>query len=81
MPPYQKFFLTFIPTSEPTSALKALLSLALAIDANMKWVAHLEKPIQVLADAAWMNTDAQIDVATTLVSQRAYYSASYFTII
>jgi len=46
--------------------LKILLALAKSINADMNWVAHLENPAQVLIEAAWLNTDEQIEVSTML---------------
>ncbi len=37
--------------------LKVLLQFAMSIDADMTWMTHLDKPAQVLIEAAWMNTD------------------------
>lgn len=47
----------------------------------MNWVAHLENPAQVLIEAAWLNTDEQIEVSTMLCCQRKFFSASYFETI
>ena len=67
LPPYIEFFKTFRPSEEHTvPALKVLLTLAMMIDADMTWVAHLEKPISVLVEGAWLDTDAQVNVATIL---------------
>lgn len=41
MPYYQDFFKTFIPTEQTVDTLKVLLALAISINADMTWVAHL----------------------------------------
>jgi hypothetical protein len=64
-----------------TQSLKKLLALALEINADMKWVAHLQNPAWVLVEAAWLNTDEQIEVSTMLCCQRRFFSASYFRTI
>jgi len=59
MPRYQQFFKVFIPTEQPVDTLKILLALAVGINADMTWVARLEKPGPVLADESWgIITDA-----------------------
>jgi hypothetical protein len=69
LPPYLKFFEEFRPTEEQQQdmySLKSLLELAKQIDANMTWVATMNKPSSVIVEAAWLNTDKQIDVSTIL---------------
>jgi hypothetical protein len=86
IPPYQQFFASFIPEAvipdvKTAQSLKILLALAMEIDADMKWLAHLENPAQVLVEAAWLNTDEQIEVSTMLCCQRKFFSTSYFETI
>jgi hypothetical protein len=57
IPNYQQFFITFIPSSQTIATLKVLLALAVEINADMKWVAYLENPAQVLVEASWLNID------------------------
>jgi hypothetical protein len=40
--------------------------LAKHLDADMTWVAKMEKPNTILIEAAWLDVDEQADVATTL---------------
>ena len=58
LPPYHEFFASFIPTEDHSvSALKNLLALAIFIDADMKWAAHLQVPLAVLVDSAFFERD------------------------
>jgi hypothetical protein len=45
VPHYRQFFATFVPSAiidaKTTQAFKKLLALAMTINADMKWVAHL----------------------------------------
>jgi len=55
--------------------LKALLQLAKHLNADMTWVAKMQKPNTILVEAAWLEVDQQADVATILCYQRNFYSA------
>jgi hypothetical protein len=58
--------------------LKSLLELAKQINANMTWVAIMNKPSSILVEAAWLDNNKQIDVSTILCQQRDFFSAHYF---
>jgi hypothetical protein len=69
LPAYIEFFSAFHPTEEHQQdiySLGALLQLALEIKADMTWVAKMDKPITILVDAAWLDTDNQVTVAGIL---------------
>jgi hypothetical protein len=70
-----------MPDAKMTQSLKKLLALAMEIDADMKWVTHLQNPGWVLIEAAWLNTDEQVEVSTMLCCQRNFFSAPYFRTI
>lgn len=79
VPHYQYFFKSFIPTKQTVDTLKVLLALAISINADMTWVAHLEIPGQVIAEEAWgIITDAQLHLYSVLCIQRSFFSAVYF---
>jgi hypothetical protein len=79
LPYYESFFATFVPTEQTVNTLKVLLEFAISINADMTWIARLEKPGPVIVEEAWgIITDEQLHLYSTLCMQRKFFSASYF---
>jgi hypothetical protein len=81
LPPYHEFFKSFVPIEEDHGlALKTLFTLAVKINADMKWMSYVEMPMSVLIDKVF-ECDEQAEVAATLAYEKPFYSAHYFKCI